>query len=281
MTFTSYAQNFEDVALWRTLRLHGPGYYIDVGANHPTRDSVTRGLYDRGWRGINIEPVQHYYESLCEARPDDVNLCVAVGNEEGELAFFESTDTGLSTLNPEVAERLRAAGAPLVHRTVKTRTLTSICEEHFRGELPFHFLKIDVEGFEDQVLAGMDFRRWRPWIIVIESPFSTEPVWKSRVLDAGYQFAFFDAINRFYVAEERRDLLSPLSFPANVLDGFQLCEGHRLSYPVADVSAIQADLRSALRRAELAEAQLAAICNSRTWKVMRAMTSIKKLLSLK
>jgi FkbM family methyltransferase len=189
VAFTSYAQNFEDVTLWRAFKLFGPGFYIDIGANHPTRDSVTRALYERGWRGINVEPVQHYYQLLCEARPDDVNLCVAVGNQESEFAFFELPDSGLSTLSSEVAQKLRAEGAPLIERTVTTRTLTSICEEHIHGEVPFHFLKIDVEGFEDQVLAGMDFRRWRPWIVLIESPFETKPVWKSRIVDAGYQFA--------------------------------------------------------------------------------------------
>ena len=57
MTFVSYAQNFEDVMLWRALREVTHGFYIDVGAADPDSDSVTRAFYDRGWSGINVEPV--------------------------------------------------------------------------------------------------------------------------------------------------------------------------------------------------------------------------------
>ncbi|MGH8434013.1 MAG: FkbM family methyltransferase [Pseudomonas sp.] len=278
MSFISYAQNFEDVMLWRTLKLFGPGFYIDIGANHPTRDSVTRSLYERGWRGINIEPVLHYYEALCAERPEDVNLCVAVGDEENELVFFESPETGLSTLSLEMAKLQKAAGIPFVERAVKTRTLTSICEEYANLELPLHFLKIDVEGFEEQVLQGMDFQRWRPWVILIESAFNTDPHWKSLILDAGYKLALCDGVNRYYVAEERLELLAPLSLPPNILDDFQLCSGHALSHSVADVQALQADLHNSMQRADLADARLAAIYSSRLWKVAKVITSVKRLL---
>jgi FkbM family methyltransferase len=281
MAFISYAQNFEDVTLWRTLKLFGPGLYIDIGANHPTHDSVTRSLYERGWRGINIEPVLHYYESLCAERPEDVNLCVAVGDEESELVFFESSETGLSTLSLTMAERQKAEGIPFIQRTVKTRTLTSICEEHVQRELPLQFLKIDVEGFEEQVLRGMDFKKWRPRIILIESSYDIDPDWKSLIIDAGYQFVFCDGINRYYVAEERLELLVPLSLPPNFLDDFQLCHGHSFSHPVVDVQAIQADLHEATQRADLAEAQLSAIYGSRLWEVAKIITSVKRLICSK
>lgn len=278
MQFISYAQNFEDVMLWRALKLFGPGFYIDVGANHPTRDSVTRSLYERGWRGINIEPVQHYHAALCQARPEDVNLCVAVGDREGELVFFESPDTGLSTLSLEMAELQRASGIPFVQRSVMTRRLADICEEHLRPGFPVHFLKIDVEGFERHVLQGMDFQKWRPWIILIESAFDKQPEWEALILDADYNYAFCDGINRYYIAAERVELQVPLALPPNILDEFQLCHGHRLSFPVADVGSLQSELRDTQRRASVAEAQLAAIYGSRLWRVVRMFTAIKGVL---
>jgi hypothetical protein len=57
----------------------GSGFYIDVGSQHPDIDSVTRAFYDRGWRGVNIEPVPAYIELLRAARPRDVNLGIALG----------------------------------------------------------------------------------------------------------------------------------------------------------------------------------------------------------
>ncbi len=64
MTFISYAQNFEDVMLWRALKHVERGFYIDVGAFSPDLDSVTRAFSERGWRGINIEPNPHYLAQL-------------------------------------------------------------------------------------------------------------------------------------------------------------------------------------------------------------------------
>lgn len=58
MTFISYAQNFEDVRLWRVLKQFEHGFYIDVGANDPRHHSVTKAFYDHGWQGINVEPMQ-------------------------------------------------------------------------------------------------------------------------------------------------------------------------------------------------------------------------------
>lgn len=113
MTFISYAQNFEDLTLWRALKLFGPGCCINIGANHPTIDSVTRSFYERGWRGINIEPVLHYHQALCAERPEDINLCVAVGEPEDELLFFESNAAGLSTLSLETAVQQREAASVL------------------------------------------------------------------------------------------------------------------------------------------------------------------------
>src|SRR5215470_12416094 len=55
MSFISYAQNYEDVMLWRALKHIDQGFYIDVGANDPDIDSVTKAFYERGWRGINVE----------------------------------------------------------------------------------------------------------------------------------------------------------------------------------------------------------------------------------
>lgn len=265
--------------LWRALKLFGPGNYVDVGANHPTQDSVTRSLYERGWRGINIEPVRHYYEALCDERPLDTNLCMAMGDQEGELVFFESADTGLSTLSQEMAELQQAEGIPFVQRTVQTKRLADICNQYLSITTPFHFLKIDVEGFERNVLQGMDFQRWRPWIILIEAAFDKSPEWEELILQAGYQPALSDGINRYYVAQEKLELLVPLSMPPNFLDEFQLCYGHRFSHPVADIEPLQVSMQKATQRADLAERQLAAIYNSRLWKVARLITSLKRLIS--
>ena len=110
MTFISYAQNFEDVVLWRALKHVESGFYIDVGAAHPDDYSVTRAFYDRGWRGINVEPTSQVIR-LTGARPRDINLHMAVGGSPGELTLFVVEDNeDISTVDPVIAEARCAAG---------------------------------------------------------------------------------------------------------------------------------------------------------------------------
>ena len=103
--FTSYAQNFEDVMLWRALKHVPQGFYIDVGAQDPIVDSVSMGFYEQGWRGVHVEPVALYAERLRKRRPDETVIQAALGATEQMLTFFELPETGLST-----ADRVIAAG---------------------------------------------------------------------------------------------------------------------------------------------------------------------------
>ena len=271
MTFISYAQNFEDIRLWRALKTVENGFYIDVGANHPTHDSVTKAFYDRGWTGINVEPMPNYYEALRQERPKDTNLQCVAGESADDLTFYGIAGTGLSTLDPAMAQMHKDAGMDVRSQTVQSRTLTSICEEHAQGR-PIHFLKIDVEGHEETVLRGMDFTRWRPWVILIETPWDRDQTWENLVTGAGYQSILFDGINTYYLAEEHLNLKPAFDIPPCNLDEFQFCKGHNFSHPIGDV---EQQLATALQRAEQAEAQLRAMQNSRTW---QAIQKLKKTL---
>ena len=154
--------------------------------------------------------------------------------------------------------------------TVTSRTLTSICEEHVKG--PIHFLKIDVEGHEETVLRGMDFSQWRPWIILIETPWTRDQTWEHLLTDAGYQSVLFDGLNTFYLAEEHLHFKGAFDLAPCNLDEFQFCYGHKFSHPIAD---LENALHTQRQRAETAEAELHALRNSRTW---RTLEKLKKVL---
>jgi hypothetical protein len=86
-----------------------------------------------------------------------------------------------------------------------------LCERHQAREIDF--LKIDVEGAEADVLAGGEWRRFRPKVIIIEaiSPGSGEPAWpewEPFLLAQGYRFALFDTLNRLYVAQEHPEIFA-------------------------------------------------------------------------
>jgi FkbM family methyltransferase len=224
MSFISYAQNFEDVMLWRALKHVDLGFYIDVGANDPDYDSVTKAFYERGWRGINVEPVPQWFERLEKARPQDINLQLALGAEPGEITLYEIPDTGLSTAEKKFAERhVAERGYESREFRVQMDTLSSVCERFHLD--PIHFLKIDVEGAEKAVFQGTDFGKIRPWIIVVEAtlPNSQEEAysdWEPLLLNAGYEYVYFDGLNRYYVASEHENLKGAFKVPPNVFDEF-------------------------------------------------------------
>ena len=225
--FISYAQNREDVVLRRALRDVVDGRYIEVGANHPTEDSVTRTFYDRGWSGVTVEPEPHFAALQRAERPRDRLYEVAVTATGGqEVVLHGVPGTGLSTIVDAVSDRHLAAGIGHVDVVVPTKRLDEILDD--AGWSPaddIHFLLIDVEGAEGEVLAGLDLQRWRPWVLVVEStaPNSTQTTheaWEHLVTGAGYDFCLFDGLSRFYVAREHPELVEDLSYPACILDNY-------------------------------------------------------------
>ncbi|MGD1856062.1 MAG: FkbM family methyltransferase [Leptolyngbyaceae cyanobacterium] len=232
--FISYAQNYEDVVLWRALKHVEAGCYIDVGASDPNQASVTKAFYSRGWRGINIEPITKSFEKLCSERPEDTNINAAAGSSNGEIKLFDVVDTGLSTIHKHYAERhLKTSGYDIKELVVPLQTLNSILDSHpISSEI--HFLKIDVEGSEKSVLEGLDLNRIRPWIILVEA---TKPntqtldymEWDSLITEKGYDFCYFDGLNRFYIAKEHSELASSFDVAPNVWDNFITAEQYDLS----------------------------------------------------
>ncbi|SDA35567.1 methyltransferase, FkbM family [Methylobacterium sp. UNC378MF] len=224
MGFVSYAQNFEDVMLWRAFQNTDAGFYIDIGAHDPTTDSVTRAFYERGWCGINVEPVENEFNLLSKERPRDKNLNVAVGRSPGSLPFYVFPGTGLSTLSQSNAQAHISQGHEVMEREMAVTTLADICEKYVTKDVDF--LKIDVEGGEQDVLFGADFRLCRPKIILIEATLpgsqkTNHHSWEPLLTEADYRFVWFDGLNRFYVAEEQFNALSKaFDRPPNIFDGF-------------------------------------------------------------
>lgn len=220
----SYSQNAEDVRLWRVFERVENGFYVDVGAADPSEGSVTRLFYDRGWSGINVEP-SPAYDALSAARGRDVNLRVAVGESEGSSPFFLTyPDLGMSTVDPAIHAHVADQIERVEEITVPQRRLESILREHAAGRT-IHFLKLDVEGAEREVLASSDWNVFRPIVVVVEAiaAWSTTPTheaWEPLLLGAGYDFATFDGINRFYVDHNHADLITAVAYPVSALDRF-------------------------------------------------------------
>jgi FkbM family methyltransferase len=249
MGIVSFAQNREDVRLARVLTAPS-GFYIDVGAADPTTISVTRHFSDRGWHGINIEPRAAAAAALRDALPRDITLENVAGRTAGETTFFEMERPELgevSTADPARAAELARTGHTLVERRLSAVTLAEVCEKYAPAVIDF--LSIDVEGAEADVIAGADWRRFRPRIVIVESVqvitvAATHAEWEPMLLEAGYVFVVDDGINRFYVTrEEAGTLAEPLARPVSWLDRYEPYEY------LAEIERIQAEARAAIAAA--------------------------------
>jgi FkbM family methyltransferase len=284
----SYSQNAEDIRLWRVFRMTESGFYVDIGAADPYVDSVTRLFYEHGWSGINVEP-SPCFEALSEARTRDVNLRVAVGESEGPVPFFLTYPyLGMSTVDPSVHAQVPEAIERIEETVVPQRRLDSILREHAAGRT-IHFLKVDVEGAERQVLESSDWVSFRPIVVIAEavescSTSSTHEKWESLLLDAGYRFAAFDGINRFYVEQGNDDLIPILAYPLSALDRFVTVSTHdseaKLNQAVKELREKTSEserLRQSLDRveAELDQARhaLDVVHQSQTWRVGRIVAT--------
>jgi FkbM family methyltransferase len=212
----SYAQNLEDLHLEMIFSDVADGTYVDVGGGHPVADNVTFYFYLKGWRGLVIEPQETLAGAYALVRPRDHVVSCLAGAHDGTVAFH--TVEGLHGLSSAVkanAESAAQYGARFTTTDKRVRRLSALIDEAKLAAIDV--LKIDVEGAEADVLAGLDLARHRPKVILVETinpnnPDAAVGAWEPALTTAGYRFVFFDNLNRFYLAGEHEALAS--RFPA-------------------------------------------------------------------
>jgi FkbM family methyltransferase len=164
----SYAQNQEDVLAWDYFDHKTDGFFVEIGANHPTELSQTWLLEQRGWKGILVEPLPACCEKLRAVRRNSIVCEAAAGAPE---------QVGEATLNVAQSDVWSHLGAenkelPLAARIkVAVRTLDSILEELHAPQVDL--LSIDTEGMELQVLRGLNLKQHRPALVLLEDHMET------------------------------------------------------------------------------------------------------------
>jgi len=170
----SYSQGGEDLALLNIFNGRSEGSYIDIGAHHPSRFSVTRKLYDLGWSGVNIDANKDLIVNFQTSRPRDINICAAVGNlNQYELHIF--TEPAISTTNLIWRDKfLSEKNKVLKTELVSGVSLREILDKHFSNR-DLDLLTIDIEGTDLEALASGDFsnlstERFPSWILLESTP---------------------------------------------------------------------------------------------------------------
>lgn len=203
---SSDPSQLEDVILYNVFSDYDEIFYIDVGCNDPIINSVTRLLYDTGKaHGINIDPIKEIIDITDSERTRDINICCGIGNSEGYSDFY--VQGGLSSI---LEENIRDTHYS-EKRKIKITTLKSIYDAHLSKDQEISFLKIDVEGFEREVLEGAALSEYRPHVIVMEATLPGTDIpcydkWEYILSDNKYHFVFSYGVNRYYVSDEHKEL---------------------------------------------------------------------------
>ena len=196
----------------RFFRNQNAGVFVDVGAANPDYLSVSALFRSLGWRVIAIEPNPAFCEmhrkrgheilqyACGERDADDVDFCVVDSHgeryENGEVSYESFSSLAIkenyASIRPQLdVERIK----------VKLRRLDTILKAHAPDVERIDVLSVDVEGWELEVLAGLDFHKYRPKVLIIENLFN-DSAYRLKVGGYGYLLWRFVYPNDVYVARE-------------------------------------------------------------------------------
>jgi len=165
-----HSQEGEDILLERLFAGKTQGFFVDVGAHHPTRFSNTYALYKRGWRGINIDATPGSMDAFRALRPEDVNLEIAVSDKAEPLVLHVFREGALNTFDPALSAAYTVDGWEMTDTIeLQPRPLADVLDQYMAADRLIDLLTIDVEGEDIGVLRSNDWEKYRPDVVIIEA----------------------------------------------------------------------------------------------------------------
>lgn len=162
-----YSQFGEDIIvlnIFQRMNIPNPSY-LDLGAHHPFHISNTALMYERGSRGINVEPNPDLIKAFEIMRPSDINLCVGVAATSGKMNFYRARLLG-SGKNSFIRSLAEEQGR-VTSLEVPVLTVSDIVRDYAKGMFP-DFLSVDVEGMDYDILKSIDYDKGFPKVICVE-----------------------------------------------------------------------------------------------------------------
>lgn len=203
-----HAQFGEDRILERIFSNEKQGYCVEVGAYDGRTGSATYLFERRGWHCLLVEPIPELVEEITRHRRCILKPCAA-SSQEGEATLFvaESVEQ-MSTLDltPAYHQWIREMGGSVKEITVRTAPLNTLLAE--AGFPQVHFITVDVEGHELEVLRGFDLERYKPRIVIIEENVP-QPTLARYMAERGYVNFKRTGVNEWYAHEADEELIQP------------------------------------------------------------------------
>lgn len=204
----SYSQKGEDLVIEKIIGKKKKGFYVDVGAHNPELFNNTKRFYDKGWRGINIEPNPLLIKALFVKRKRDINLNIGIKKQKGVGSFYEFEADSLSTFSKKEKDSKIKLGYKLKQEhKIKVLPLMDVLKKH--GKLPIDFISVDTEGLDLEVLQSNDWKKYRPTLVCVETGVFKDMLagkkksGKKNLIDIemskqGYQVVFTNGLNTIY-----------------------------------------------------------------------------------
>lgn len=201
----SFSQFGEDMILLSYFERfdHHSGVYVDVGAYSPYEASNTLLLHKLGWRGINVDFDEKKVKAFRQYRPDDHNICAAVGESSRKMKILKFADSALDSCVELDQTSVSAWGErPYEIQIIQTTTLTQIIEASPYASREIHYLNVDAEGSDLAVLKGLDFKKYRPRVISVEALNATSRLGLVAFLERqGYKLSSVAHITLFFIRQ--------------------------------------------------------------------------------
>ncbi len=167
---TCYAQDGEDLVLARLLDYKEKGFYIDIGAHHPTRFSNTYLFYLKGWSGINIDAQPESMQIFNKYRPRDINIECGIGLFKGKETYYQFNEPALNTFDKAESNIKNIYPYKIIKEIeVEIRRLDEILDINLSQSQDIDFMSIDVEGKDLEVLQSNNWTKFRPRYILAET----------------------------------------------------------------------------------------------------------------
>lgn len=168
----SFSQEGEDILLARYIDAKRTGFFVDIGAHHPSRCSNTYYFYKRGWRGINIDAMPGSMTPFRIVRPRDINIEIAISDKVETIEFHTFKEPLFNSANKELAESRREQFGEKKNSAnthfIQAATLKSILDKYLPKNTEIDFLSVDIEGLDLNALKSNDWSKYRPKYILVE-----------------------------------------------------------------------------------------------------------------
>ena len=162
----SYSFNAVDLIIDYIFKNKNNGFYLDVGSQHPISNNNTYLLFKRGWSGINIDLDKKNFDLFNTARPNDINLNLAISSNVAEKKlYFYHDKSPINTLDKVVSDFQTATVKEI--KRIKTTTL-DIALQNLKFNNKIDYMNLDVEGHEMDIFKAFDLSVYKPSIISVE-----------------------------------------------------------------------------------------------------------------